>query len=53
MARILTLYCALNMQLGQVSLTGVSGSMIGHLSVTFSGAPNFDVDDGFDGAYFK
>ena len=33
------------MCLWQVSLAGDSGSLIGHLSVTFGGAPTFDVAD--------
>ena len=39
------------MRLWQVSLDGNSGSLIGHLPVTFGGAPNFDVADSLDGAY--
>ena len=39
------------MGLWQVSLVGDSGSLIGHLPVTFDGAPNFDVADSLDGAY--
>ena len=39
------------MPLEQVSLAGNSGSLIGHLSVTFGGAPNFDVADSLDGGY--
>ena len=39
------------MCLWQVSLADNSGSLIGHLSVTFGGAPNFDVADSFGGAY--
>ena len=39
------------MHLWQVSLAGDSHSLIGHLPVTFSGAPNFDVADSLDGAY--
>ena len=39
------------MHLWQVSLAGNSGSLIGHLPVTFGGAPNFDVADSLDGAY--
>ena len=34
-----------------VSLAGDSGSLIGHLPVTFGGAPNFDVADSLDGAF--
>ena len=40
-----------NMRLWQVPLAGNSGSLIGHLSVTFGGAPNFNVVDNFDGVY--
>ena len=39
------------MPLEKVSLAGNSGSLIGHLSVTFGGASNFDVADSLDGAY--
>ena len=39
------------MHLWQVSLAGDSGSLIGHLSVTFGGAPNLDVADSLDGVY--
>ena len=39
------------MCLWQVSLPSNSGSLIGHLLVTFSGAPNFDVADSLDSAY--
>ena len=35
------------MCLWQVSLVGHSGILIEHLSVTFGGAPNSDVDDSF------
>ena len=35
----------------QVSLAGDSGSTIGRLSVTFGGAPKFDVANSLDGAY--
>ena len=35
----------------QVLLGGDSRSLIGHLLVTFGGAPNFDVADSLDGAY--
>ena len=41
----------LNMCLRQVSLTGNSWSLIRSLSVTFGGAPNFDVAHSFEGAY--
>ena len=41
----------LNIHLWQVSLAGNSGSLIGHLSATFGGAPNFDVADSLDGDY--
>ena len=37
--------------LWQVSLAGNFGSLIGHLSVTFGGAPNSNVADSLDGAY--
>ena len=40
------------MHLWQVSLAGDSESLIGRLSVTFGGVPNFNVDDSLDGAYF-
>ena len=40
----------LNM-LWQASLAGDSGSPIGHLTVAFGGAPNFDVADSLDSAY--
>ena len=47
-----TVLCkVLNVHLWQVSLAGVSRSLIGHLSVTFGGTPNFDVADSLDGAY--
>ena len=39
------------MCLWQVSLAGDSGSLIGHLLMTFSGSPNVDVADSLDGAY--
>ena len=39
------------MHLWQVSLAGDSGSLIAHLSLTFGGAPGFDVADSLDGAY--
>ena len=39
------------MCLWQVLLASDSGSLIGHLSVTFSGAPNFYVANSLDGAY--
>ena len=39
------------MHLWQVSLAGDSGGLIGHLLVTFGGAPNFDVADSLDSAY--
>ena len=39
------------MHLWQVSLAGDSRSLIGCLSVTFGGAPNFNVADSLDGAY--
>ena len=35
----------------QVSWAGDSGSLIGHLSVTFAGALNFHVAYSFDGVY--
>ena len=40
------------MHLWQVSLAGDSRSLIGHLALTFGGAPNFNVVDSLDGAYF-
>ena len=47
-----TVLCrTLNMCLWQVSLAGDSGSLIWSPPVTFSGAPNFDVDNSFDGGY--
>ena len=47
-----TLLCmALTMRLWQVSLAGDSGSLIGHLSVTSSGAPDSGVANSLDGAY--
>ena len=39
------------MCLWQVSLASDSGSLIGNLSVTFSGAPNCDVAYSLDSAY--
>ena len=39
------------MRLWQVSWAGNSRSLIGHLSVTFGGAPNCDVADSLDAAY--
>ena len=42
---------ALNMCLWQVSLAVDSGSLIGHLLVTFGGAPDSDVANSLDSAY--
>ena len=39
------------MHLWEVSLAGDSGSLIGRLSVTFGGTPNFDLTNSLDGAY--
>ena len=53
--KIPPLYCTVQdlkyMCLWQVSLAGDSGSLIGHLSLTSGGAPNFDVADSLDSAY--
>ena len=47
-----TVLCkAFNMYLWQVSLADNSRSLIGHLSVTFGRAPDFDVADSLDAAY--
>ena len=40
------------MSLWQVSLAGHSSSLTEHLSVTFGGAPNSDVDDSFGWCLF-
>ena len=46
-----TVLCkTLNTCLWQISLAGDSESLIGHPTVTFSGAPNFTVADSLDGA---
>ena len=46
------LYKVLNMSLWQVSLVSNPGNLIGFVFVTSSGAPNTNVADSLDSAYF-
>ena len=45
------MYKTLNMRLRKVLLAADFRSLIGHLLVTFGGAPNSNVDDSLDDTY--